>query len=123
MQRMKRVGLMLAVAMVLLTGVVFAQEEPPPAEVVNWLAYVAVAINAVLVPAAVQLFKPLWASAPSVLKTIVPLFVGSLLTMGSVWLSTKLGAQVDLSTLAQIFMGAVVGAGSSMTFKMGAASK
>ena len=123
MQRMKRVGLMLAAAMVLLTGVVFGQEEPPPAEVVNWLGYLAVTINVVLVPAAVQLFKPLWASAPSVLKTIVPLFVGSLLTMGSVWLSTKLGAQVDLSTLAQIFMGAVVGAGSSMTFKMGAASK
>ena len=123
MKRMKRIGLMLAAAMVLLTGVVFAQEEPAPAEVVNWLAYVAVAINAVLVPAAIQLFKPIWASAPSVLKSIVPLFVGSLLTMGSVWLSTKLGAQVDIGALAQIFVGAVVGAGSSMTFKMGAASK
>ena len=122
MQRTKRLGFMLAAAMVLLTGVVLAQGEPvSPA--VNWLAYAAIAINAVLVPAAVQLLKPLWASVPSFVKTLVPLFIGSVLTMGSVYLSEKLGAAVDLSALAEIFMGAIVGAGASMTFKMGAASK
>ena len=110
MQRMKRIGFMLAAAMVLLTGVALAQaDSPPPA--VNWLAYAAIAINAVLVPAAVQLMKPLWAGVPSAIKTLVPLFIGSVLTMGSVYLSEKLGAAVDLSALAEIFMGAVVGAG------------
>lgn len=122
MQRMKRIVLMLAAAMALLTGIVFAQgTEVLPA--VNWLMYAAIAINAVLVPLTVQVLKPIYAAAPAVVKTLVPLVAGSLLTMATTYLSSVLGATVDLSALAEIFMGAVVGAGASMTFKMGAASK
>lgn len=122
MLRLKRIGLMLAAAMMLAVGVVFAQgADTPPA--VNWLMYGAIAINAVLVPAAVQVLKPIYAAAPSVVKTLIPLFAGSLLTMAASFLSARLGAPVDLSALAEIFLGAVVGAGASMTFKMGAASK
>jgi hypothetical protein len=43
--------------------------------------------------------------------------------MGAAYLSGVLGAPVDLSPLAEIFLGAVVGGGASMTFKFGAASK
>lgn len=121
MQRMKRIVLMLAAAMMLLTGVALAQGDAPPA--VNWLAYAAIAINAVLVPLAVQMLKPIYAVAPVIVKTLVPLVAGSLLTMATAWLSGVLGAAVDLSSLAEIFLGAVVGGGASMTFKMGAASK
>lgn len=123
MQRMKRIVLMLAAAMVMCVGVALAQtpvDGPPP---VNWLAYAAIAINAVLVPLAVQALKPLYAALPAAVKTLIPLVAGSLLTMGSVWLSEKLGAPVDLSALGEIFLGAVMGAGASMTFKMGAATK
>lgn len=124
MLRLNRIGFALVAAMVLATGVVFAQDAPPdPAPAVNWLMYAAVAINAVLVPLLVQVVKPLYANAPSFVKTLVPLVAGSFLTMGSAFLSNRLGAPVDLSPLAEIFAGALVGLGSTMTFKLGAASK
>lgn len=108
----------------LLASSAFAQEEPPPVEEpVNWLAYAAVAVNAVLVPLAVQVLKPLWAKAPAFVKTVVPLVAGSLLTMAGLYLSEVLGAPVDLSPLVELFLGATVGLGATMTFKMGAASK
>ena len=117
MKRTKRLGLMLAAAMFFATGVVLAQtpvEEPAP---VQWLKYVALAINSVLVPMAVDWLRTVWSKLPSFVHTFVPLVAGSVITMAVSYLSQLLGYPVDLSLLEQFLTGGFVGLGASMGYK------
>jgi len=128
MQRMKRIVLMLAVAL-LFAGVSFAQEAAPAAkdgvgattnvDPVNWLHYAALLIGGTLVPLGANLLKRAWKDAPTPLKSLMPLIAGSLIAMAEGALLNLLGEPIDLSLITQILMGSGFGAAATMAFKMG----
>ena len=89
-------------------------------EVINpYMEFVAILINVILVPLAVRALKPLWQGVPSAIKNLVPLFIGSVLMAGSGYLSSLIGFPVDLSGLEEVFLGATLGLGASVGFKIG----
>lgn len=115
MQRMKRLGLMLAGAILLTTGTAFAQAPVEP--VVNWNEIIALAINSVLVFTAVQLVKGYAPGLPAVAKQILALAGGPLLMMfAQPTLSGLLGYPIDFSPLANALGGLVSSAVAMASF-------
>lgn len=104
-------------------GLVLAQggEPAPPTEPMNWLAYGALALNAVLVPLAADALKRVWYKAPSWVKTFVPLVAGSLFMLGEAKLAEFFGVPIDLGLIEQVFLGAGGGVASTLAFKWGEA--
>lgn len=102
--------------------VVLAQGEGPGAGAVDWVQYLALAINTIVVPIATKLLKPLWAMVPSWLKTFVPLVVGSVIMIAQSAFLEWGGHPIDLGMLNEIFVGAVSGVPATIAYKMGKGS-
>lgn len=117
--RIRFTGLFIATA--LLPVLAFAQEEPgpDPEPGPHWLFYAAVAINSLLIPIAVDLLRPLWKTAPAIVKTIVPVLAGVLLPLAQTFVDGVFPMPIDLNLLDQIWTGALMGAAASTGYKFG----
>ncbi|MHA2337482.1 MAG: hypothetical protein ACXACX_09270 [Candidatus Hodarchaeales archaeon] len=88
-------------------------------ETINWLSYVAMAITGVLVPLAVELLKKYWPKAPTWLKSVGSLIFGGLILTLGTFLSNWLGVPIDLSEIASIFTGGVLGLTATAAYSFG----
>ena len=120
MKRKIKTGAILLLSLVVVVAfapMVLAQGETGSLEDVNWMGYAALVLNAVLVPLLADVLKPIWAKAPSVLKTIMPVVIGGAAGYAEAWLLTKLGFAVPLDLIVAVFTGG--GAAASLAFKQG----
>lgn len=121
---MLRVKVLLIAFMFAAVAPLMALQDVPPdvpaPEPINWLQYAALALNAVLIPLAANLLKRLMPQMPPVLKMLLPLVAGSLLTMAEAYLLGVFGVPIDLSLIEQVLLGGgVAGLGAAVAFKHG----
>jgi hypothetical protein len=76
---------------------------------VDWKALLPFLINAIMVPLAVQLIKKFLPQLSPGAKQILALVAGPILTPVAVWLSSLLGATIDLTLVIMALGGAISG--------------
>jgi len=74
---------------------------------IDWLALLPFFINAVLVPVAVQIIKGFMPQISPGVKQILALVAGPVLVPVAAWLSSLLGAPIDLTAIIVALGGAI----------------
>jgi len=106
------INLLTFLFLLLIPVLVFAQSADV-AEAINlqvdWKALLPFIINAILVPIAVQLIKSFLPGLPPQVKQVLALVAGPILTPLAAFLSSLLGAPIDLSLIIAALGGGISG--------------
>jgi fructose-specific phosphotransferase system IIC component len=113
-----KLTLLLVLPLLLLPAVAFAQDDSGGI-VIDWMGVIAPLITAVAIPVIVQILTQVWPRVPDWMKTLAPIVLVPLITLGGTALSGWLGVPVDLTAIVDIITGASMGLAATVAYKFG----